>query len=95
MQLRASNEHWTIQIREKKKKMNKMKETVVSFQFLNNERKFEFMFFSLSLFSCNYVLILYVYEDYLLWQFKKGGGKKKRMKLSWLCVLNVCASLKV
>ena len=86
MQLRASNEHWTIQIREKKKKMNKMKETVVSFQFLNNERKFEFMFFSLFLFSCNYVLILYVYEDYLLWQFKKGGGKKKRMKLSWLCV---------
>lgn len=24
------------------------------------------VFFSLSLFSCNYVLILYVYEDYIL-----------------------------
>lgn len=78
----------------KKKKMNKIKETIVSFQFLNNERKFEFMFFSLSLFSCNYVLILYVYEDYLLWQFKKGGGKKKGWNYRGY-VLNVCASLKV
>lgn len=85
MQLRASNEHWTIQIREKKKKMNKIKETIVSFQFLNNERKFEFMFFSLSLFSCNYVLILYVYEDYLLWQFKKGEKKKKDEIIVVMC----------
>lgn len=40
---------------------------------------------SLSLFSCNYVLILYVHEDYLLWQFKKGEKKKKDEIIVVMC----------